>query len=570
MSLVLRLMIGVGVAVLLSLLATVGVIATLTNNELGSYTQETFKERYEAKATLSKTALLNYFSGIEKQIIQMASDTNVKHASAVFNRGLKSLVSSAFIDPDSIRTQVSAFYRNEFSDEYTKLNPDRPNVNELVGKLDAEALLLQYYFIVKNSFPLGSKIDLFSSELDTQYNKNHEKLHGGFKSFIETYGYYDVFIADSETGRIVYSAYKETDFGTSLIDGPFADSGIAEAFVEGNKLNKGETYVTHYAPYLPSYNNMASFISSPIFNDNGERTGVLIFQMPVEAITALLTQNAQWEESGFGETGEAFVVGDDFKARSEIRQFVEDGATFVVGLEQANKSFAKEVEVRGTTLGLYELENDAVRAALNGETGFMLTSNYADVTHLTAYTPVNFGNVRWALIAEIEQDETTAVAQRLNATILTSSLIAAFVVLVLAGLGAVMLARVLAKPLVSLATRFDALNSADADLTTRVELSGVTEIDDISRGFNGFIEQVHGIVDTVKENADYIASASTELSAATVQASASARAQLEETEKVTDSLQQFNIAIDEVASQGHMAADRTTTAKDLADRKSVV
>jgi hypothetical protein len=48
------------------------------------------------------------------------------------------------------------------------------------------------------------------------YSKAHKIYHPLIRSYLEKFKYYDIFLVDHETGNIVYSVYKEVDFGTSL------------------------------------------------------------------------------------------------------------------------------------------------------------------------------------------------------------------------------------------------------------------------------------------------------------------------------------------------------------------
>jgi methyl-accepting chemotaxis protein len=47
--------------------------------------------------------------------------------------------------------------------------------------------------------------------------------------FIKTTGYYDYFVIDLD-GRVVQTHAREADYGTNLVNGPYKDSGLAEAF----------------------------------------------------------------------------------------------------------------------------------------------------------------------------------------------------------------------------------------------------------------------------------------------------------------------------------------------------
>lgn len=567
MSLVYRLMLGMGLAVLLALIFTVGTITTLTSRQLDSFNYESVRNDYTGKLNQNKTALSNYFGLIENQIIQMAADSSTKEAAQAFIYALEYLPGQAKLDINEIRPDVEAYYRNEFAREFDKYNDSQPNYDALVSQLDDLAILLQYMYIVDNPNPLGAKSELIDSGRGNSYNYEHIRRHSDFKTVLERFNYYDIFIADIVTGHVLYSVYKELDYGTNLINGPFSNSGLAEAFNRARDLNEGETHFTTFSDYFPSYNATAGFVSTPIFNIEGERIAVLIFQMPIISITNQLTQSQNWQENGFGLTGEAYLIGGDLTMRSESRGFLEAPEQFIETIREDRASYASEVSLRETTVGIHTIDNVAVRAALSGESGFTTTVRH-DIEHLTAYAPFQFGDVEWALITEIEKNEAYAESRRLVSTILTSSAFVTIVILLLVLVFTVFFARLLIKPLNALSQRFELLNSADADLTTRVDGSGIPEIDRISSGFNTFIAQIHTIVGTVKQNADLIASASTELSATTQQANTSAQLQQQESEKVTDALQQFNVAIEEVASQSNMASESTSNARDTANQSS--
>jgi len=46
---------------------------------------------------------------------------------------------------------------------------------------------------------------------------------------LEAFGYYDIFFVDNE-GNVVYTVFKELDFATNLKQGPYSNTGIAEAY----------------------------------------------------------------------------------------------------------------------------------------------------------------------------------------------------------------------------------------------------------------------------------------------------------------------------------------------------
>ena len=67
---------------------------------------------------------------------------------------------------------------------------------------------------------MGEKNRLTMSELDsTDYSATHVQFQPWVSNVVEQYGLYDFFLVDMK-GDIVYTYLKETDYGTSLVDGP--------------------------------------------------------------------------------------------------------------------------------------------------------------------------------------------------------------------------------------------------------------------------------------------------------------------------------------------------------------
>jgi methyl-accepting chemotaxis protein len=163
---------------------------------------------------------------------------------------------------------------------------------------------LQFTFISDNPNALGEKDKLLKADNSSMYNQIHQKYHSSFRNYLNAFSYYDIFMIDIDSGEVVYSVYKELDFATSLLTGPYKSSGLGVAFNQAKTLNQGESVLIDFDPYLPSYNSPASFIASPIFVA-GKREGVLIFQMPVEKINQIMTYDENWQKSGMGVSGEA-------------------------------------------------------------------------------------------------------------------------------------------------------------------------------------------------------------------------------------------------------------------------
>ena len=144
------------------------------------------------------------------------------------------------------------------------------------------------------------------------YSKRHAEIHPIVRSYLEKFGYYDIFLVDHQTGHIVYSVFKELDFATSLKDGPYSNTNFARVFKKAARASQKDFVVLEdYEEYTPSYEAPASFIASPIFNGD-KKVGVAIFQMPLDRINKLMTQR-----EGLGQTEETYLIGPDKLMRSD-------------------------------------------------------------------------------------------------------------------------------------------------------------------------------------------------------------------------------------------------------------
>ena len=323
LSLQLQLMFALLGTVLISLVITGIFTVSTSTSEMSITLEEQFKKDLGFKRDSMKQQINNYFGTIQNQVVLMASEARTRQAALAFTDAYNRYSDQRNLTAADVKASVVEYYTQDFAQEYRGQNETSIQISAMYRDLTDTALLMQYDFISNNSYSLGEKDNLVAPKIATDYASVHGRYHVDIRAFLKRFGYYDIFIVDGTSGNIVYSVYKELDYATNLYHGIYASSGIGEAFQEGMKLADGDTYLTDFASYLPSYDNPASFISSPIY-DQGEIVGVLIFQMPIDRINNLMTQEQLWTELGFGETGEIYLVGPDGKLRSESRFLMED------------------------------------------------------------------------------------------------------------------------------------------------------------------------------------------------------------------------------------------------------
>lgn len=259
--------------------------------------------------------------------------------------------------------------------------------------IDARAKLFQHLYVSTNPEEIGAKENLDDAGDGSLYSSIHKEYHPMLRKFLQEFGYYDIFLVSHQDARIIYSVFKEVDYGTSLKTGPYANTGIGDVAKKALAATDVDaTFTSDFAPYEPSYNGAASFIATPVF-DNGRNIGALIFQIPVDKLVAVMGNR-----SGLGETGQTYLISEDGTLRS-------------------SSPFEGHPQV------LDPVSSHAISAAMQGETGVALDKNYMGTPVISAYSPEHMEGFHWATVAEISQKEVFAALRQLIISIVIGTLV---------------------------------------------------------------------------------------------------------------------------------------------------
>jgi len=216
-----------------------------------------------------------------------------------------------------------------------------------------------------------------------------------FQNYAKEYGYHDVFIISKDTGRVLYTQKKNSDYGENLKYGKLKTSGLAQVWSQTIQNNQA-TFVDMQS-YKPNKNNPTMFIGSPIIRD-GIFIAVLVFEISDKSINSIMKTR-----EGFGKTEEAYLIGPDFLMRSDSI------------LDPKNKS------VKNSFLNPRKgsVSNAVVKKGLNGKIGMSVIQDDKNSKILSAYAPIKIGkNLTWAIIAHIDEEEVMVVPHNIRNTIL--------------------------------------------------------------------------------------------------------------------------------------------------------
>ena len=207
--------------------------------------------------------------------------------------------------------KFSNYMTGEFSQLYEKNTGTKWAVGSTLAKIDPLEAYLANQYIFENPYPAGEKIKLSVAKDKNSYNTVHAEAHKHFAGMVADYGLYDVFLIDPKSGYVFYTAFKETDFASNLLDGPWASTDLAKVFGLAIKAKKVEIVSTEFNNYPPSYDLPARFAATPIYNGD-ELVAVLAFQLPIDVLGKTLN-----DRSGLGATGESLLIGRDLLARND-------------------------------------------------------------------------------------------------------------------------------------------------------------------------------------------------------------------------------------------------------------
>jgi methyl-accepting chemotaxis protein len=347
-----------------------------------------------------------------------------------------------------------------------------------------------------------------TSGLQSQTYRKFENAHGPkLEKYVNEYAYYDLFFISND-GDVAYTVAKESDLGKNVLTGSLSGSPLAEAFKDG----RNQYTLTDFSWYDIS-DAPAAFVSGPVKDNDGNRIGVIAYQLSLKAINDIMQ-----ERHGMGETGETYLVGPDKRMRSNSYLDPEG--------HSVEASFAGTVEQNG-------VNTVAVREALSGNSDTKIVIDYNGNPVLSSFTPVKFGNVTWALMAEMDEAEIMQPVNKLRTEILVIAIVVAVVIVVVS----IVFARSIAKP-INKGVMF-AQKLAEGDLTTDIDVDQKDEIGKLASALRNMSDKLKEVVANIQNGADNIAAASQQTSSSSQQMSQGASEQASSTEEVSSSMEQM-------------------------------
>ena len=273
---------------------------------------------------------------------------------------------------------------------------------------------------------------------------------------MQVYGYYyDLYLIDLE-GNILFSVKQEADLGANLLTGPYRSSLFAN--IVRQTLDTGEALFSDFERYPPSDNVVAGFLSAPLLDEGGDKVGVFAVQLKVDTIARLTTDTALTHTSQV-----SYLVGSDLLLRTSI--------------DSPDDTLALKVDTEQSRLWL--AEHVGAEAVLNHglEQAFDYTGPEGKPV-IGVHHSLRIGQVKWGLIAEIDEAQALAPARWIAQLTIIILLLVFLLVLVAAAL----VSRRITRPLKSLVDNVE--QAAAGELENPVEVIAQDEIGQLAKAFN--------------------------------------------------------------------------------------
>lgn len=507
-----------------SLLIGIGSLTVLGFLQSESITESVIeRQTYLLHAVVDERAnrIESAFEFVQDQVALIATDETMIKAMSEFDNGFADLANLELPD-DELRSKISAFYNDEFQPRLMDAGqPYRGATTYMPSSKSAK--IAQVLYITDNPTAVGSKLDYERAPEDIEYNRNHAEYHDFAVRYLNVLSAYDIFLVNNE-GDIVYSVFKEVDYATNLLTGPYAPTDLGNAFRMGKTANPGVISATDFAFYEPSFGASAIFFSAPIF-ENGQRIGVVCAQLPLQSMfdDILKTQ--------IGDTGTAHLIGADGK----IRSVLPESDDIMLDTQMA------------TPLGI---------AAIEGGSGEVMGEDMSETESLGVFSNLDVAGLPWSIVGEINLSEVLAPATAMRRTLMIQTLITASLIFVLA----ILFARSLAKPITRLVKHISVL--ASGDFTTQLNEKRKDEIGQLGAAMDEMTTQVGGMISQVTGTAHDVAGAATEIAATAEQMAGGLQRQESQTNEVSAAIEEVSCSVVGISEK---SAEANDAAKDSGD-----
>lgn len=367
-------------------------------------------DRLVTVADSRATALEANTRAIQFEIAALATSPATRDAITELTSAVRELSPGPV--PSSMVDDLTEFYLSDVLPELEQVRDSRVGASYLVPDGNS-AIYLQNLYTIPSDDGDGARIDpelVLDPGDGSAYSSVHPSVHQTFGQIGATSGFDDLYLIDAETRVVVYSMRKRIEFATSLDVGPHSGSALARLIDAVDADPGGAARLSDFASYVPAVERPTVFLASAVPDDDGTTVGFLAAALSVESFDRIMSGDGSW--SGFGDTGEAFLVGADGIMRTTARSFSEGAAEFLAavsepGPAELSASDRRRIAETGTTALVVPVDRRLPELAADGP-GLVDAVSHLGEDVRTAYRPVGLEGVEWTMVSEVTKRELNA------------------------------------------------------------------------------------------------------------------------------------------------------------------
>ena len=302
-------------------------------------------------------------------------------------QGLTIVAEKSLNASSQLRLQYIYTFFDEASD-FLEINSNSPQKQQQFARL--ETLYKQ------------SKLPVEKFVHTRQWDSAASKLKIELAPSIKRQDFYDVLFIDNE-GNILFRTKKDKDIGMNIYQSKINTTKFAKTARKA--MEEKKMLFSDLEKYAPSFNIISGFFIKPILSKNHHVEGFLVLQLTMDIINDMIQQ-----EAGYGETGDAFIIGEDLYLRSATRFGNESEILQKQIINKKTLAWRDFLHHRSDKLYLKNAELDVERVTTydaDGKGKYVL-GIYRNLDELEKY------GLHWALVEEIEHSEAFAYARRLS------------------------------------------------------------------------------------------------------------------------------------------------------------
>jgi methyl-accepting chemotaxis protein len=498
-----KLILNTVLIVLFSVISTSVILGWATYRLTKSIVEDQIKNQLTVVRDIKKDEIETYFSLLRDQVASIANDRIVAEAAEQLKKAFFAypteiqLVGSEI----SVKKEKINEYYTSLANAYQKKTGYAKTAENLQNIFEQETPYsgLKYSYVMDNPNPLGQKFLMDSASFPVSYNQAHRKYHIRFLDFLETFKIEDVYFIDPESGFIFYSVEKNIDFGINLKEAKEALPGLYKAFIGANNQQNKKAVIGDFTGYTPALGNERAFISAPIF-DEDQKVAILVFQLSIDRINDIMTNKTHWKKEGLGDTGETYLVGEDFRLRSMSRFFFEDPDKYLEKMKMLNLSPAliQEMHLKNSSIGIQPVLTEGSKQAHNGKTGFLIFNDYRNIPVLSAFAPLNIPNLDWIILSEVDVSEAFLPVKQLFDRLIASTISIAVALSLIGVWFGGKLSQRISQPIQRFSKLITTIGN-DLDLTKRISVKTNDELSDMAKALNHLFDRFQiACIQTVK------------------------------------------------------------------------